>query len=142
MANTGRCLCGGVRYQVEGEIGDLVNCHCQFCRRAHGAAFATTALVATRDFHLLSGDDCIVRHGGRHFCRVCGTRLFNRGESHPGATSIVVASLDEDPKRPPVAHLNVESMARWYEILDGKAQYQAFPSGVDAALEAAAGGDE
>lgn len=36
MVRTGRCLCGHVRYELAGELPPLVNCHCQFCRRAQG----------------------------------------------------------------------------------------------------------
>ena len=61
MAHSGHCLCGAIRYELDGEIGDLVNCHCQFCRRAHGAAFATTTLVATRDLRVPGGEYLIVR---------------------------------------------------------------------------------
>ncbi len=142
MARTGHCLCGAVRYELAGDVDRLTNCHCQFCRRAHGAAFATTALVATKDLRVIAGEDVIVRHEGRHFCGACGTRLYNRGQSSPGATSLVVASLDEDPTESPVAHVNVESKAAWYEILDDKPQYPGFPPGVDAAMKAKSGEGE
>jgi hypothetical protein len=25
---TGSCLCGGIRYQIDGPLGAVVNCHC------------------------------------------------------------------------------------------------------------------
>ena len=37
---TGSCLCGQVRYEVEGELGGFVHCHCQTCRKAHGSAIS------------------------------------------------------------------------------------------------------
>ncbi|WP_438269777.1 GFA family protein [Neptunomonas phycophila] len=36
---TGSCLCGKVSYEISGEVGDIVHCHCVTCRKAHGAAF-------------------------------------------------------------------------------------------------------
>ncbi|WP_438269521.1 GFA family protein [Neptunomonas phycophila] len=36
---TGSCLCGNVSYEISGEVGDIVHCHCVTCRKAHGAAF-------------------------------------------------------------------------------------------------------
>ena len=24
----GSCLCGGIRYEIQGEIGEIVQCHC------------------------------------------------------------------------------------------------------------------
>ena len=54
MTRTGRCYCGVVQYRLEGDLGPLVNCHCQYCRRAHGAAFATVTLVQSADFRFTS----------------------------------------------------------------------------------------
>ncbi len=139
MSHSGRCLCGAVRYELAGEIGALVNCHCQYCRRAHGAAFVTTTLVATRDLHFVAGEQKIARYEGRYFCSLCGTRLFNRSEAYPAATVLVVCSLDENLVRAPVAHFNVESKAAWYHIPDDAPQHQGFPPEVDAALDRASG---
>lgn len=37
---TGQCLCGAISYEINGELGPVVNCHCLKCRRWHGAAFS------------------------------------------------------------------------------------------------------
>ena len=42
---TGSCLCGEVTYEISGKVGDIVHCHCQTCRKAHGAAFSSVAAV-------------------------------------------------------------------------------------------------
>ncbi len=118
MALAGHCLCKAVCFELDFEIQAITNCHCQFCRHAHGAAFVTTALVPTSALLITSGEDNIARHDGRYFCGNCGTRLFNRSDSFPHATSLVVTSLIEEPSTPPVAHMNIESKAPWYEILD------------------------
>ncbi len=127
---TGRCLCGAVRYEVDAELGPLVNCHCQFCRRAHGAAFSTMAAVPAAALHVTEGEDEIARHAGRHFCRRCATRLYNTTESIPDRVMLVAASLDPEPAQPPVLHINLESKAPWYEILDGCPCFEGFPPGV------------
>ena len=36
----GSCLCGGIRYEIDAELGPVTNCHCSQCRKAAGAAFA------------------------------------------------------------------------------------------------------
>ena len=46
----GSCLCGAIRYEVRGEIGDVVQCHCQRCRKANGTAFATNAPIKSQTF--------------------------------------------------------------------------------------------
>ena len=47
---TGSCLCGEIQYQIDGEIGMIVQCHCQKCRKANGTAFATNAPIAKSAF--------------------------------------------------------------------------------------------
>ena len=39
----GRCLCGGIRYTVRGELRDVINCHCERCRRFTGHHMAATS---------------------------------------------------------------------------------------------------
>lgn len=142
MGQTGRCLCGTVQYELSSEIGPLVNCHCRFCRRAHGAAFVTITWVRRDDVHFITGEDAVKEFrtagvGQRCFCERCGTRLYNRAESNPDFVALVIASLDEDPSQEPVIHVNVESKAGWYEILDGKPQFATLPPGAERALESA-----
>jgi hypothetical protein len=134
---TGGCLCGGVRYEVAARIEVLVNCHCRFCRRAHGAAFATTSPVPTRSLRIVEGEALLTRHGGRFFCGRCGTRLFSRASALPEVTALMVTGLDSEPTLAPSAHLNLESKAPWYEILDDAPRFDAFPEAISAALDRA-----
>lgn len=131
---TGGCLCGAVRYELDAEPGPLIHCHCRFCRRAHGAAFVTTTLVASDRLRVVSGGAAIRRHVDRHFCGICATRLYNRVADHPAATMLVVSSLDVEPTRAPALHVNLESKAPWYTILDEAPCFDALPPGVEASL--------
>ena len=131
MTRTGRCYCGVVRYELDGELGPLVNCHCQYCRRAHGAAFSTVSPVRSVDFRFTSGEEAVREYrnpeGFRYFCGCCGGRLFNRPMSTDEVLLLVVATLDAEPEQKPVVHINVESKASWHDILDDLPQYQALP---------------
>jgi hypothetical protein len=37
----GSCLCGGVCYEIDGEVGPMAHCYCSMCRKQHGASFVT-----------------------------------------------------------------------------------------------------
>ena len=139
---SGRCLCGTVQYELDGEIDVVVNCHCQYCRRAHGAAVVSIAPVRTVDLRFVAGADAIHEAhtdgvGVRAFCKQCATRLYNRPESTNALTMLVVGSLHEDPPVRPSMHLNVESKAGWYEILDGLPCFDALPPSAEEALASA-----
>ncbi|WP_290537184.1 hypothetical protein [Alcanivorax sp.] len=38
---TGSCLCGGVTFEIAGELAPIQVCHCQQCRKAQGTALVT-----------------------------------------------------------------------------------------------------
>ncbi|EON92914.1 glutathione-dependent formaldehyde-activating protein [Marinobacter lipolyticus SM19] len=39
MKQTGRCLCGGIQYEINAPLGDVLNCHCSMCRKLHASVF-------------------------------------------------------------------------------------------------------
>src|SRR5262245_7647601 len=121
MKLQGGCLCGAIRYEVEGPLAEAGNCHCSMCRRFHGAAFATYANVDTTQFHWLRGQDLLGVYGtspdaGWAFCRVCGSSLGLPSEGKLG--SIAIGTLDTDPGVRPSYHMFVGSKAAWYDIPD------------------------
>ena len=131
MESTGGCRCGRLRYRVEGAFGPVVNCHCSFCRRVHGAAFTTVAFIAPDRFSWLSPAESPSRYDTplgavRHFCGRCASPIFNYSPVlELGA--IVTNSLDSSQPSP-WAHVNVESKAPWLEISDGLPQFQGWPT--------------
>jgi hypothetical protein len=82
----GGCHCGNVRYEVELELGDVVECNCSICSKT-GTLLAFTG--ADR-FELLSGDDGLTDYQFAKkqihhlFCKRCGIRSFARGTGPNG----------------------------------------------------------
>ena len=131
MSVKGSCLCGGIRYEVNGKFGTVVNCHCSKCRKATGAAFRTRASIPVDAFRWLAGEDLISKFQSspgetRTFCRICGATLatfFAEGSTEIG---LPLGTLDDDPEVSPSAHVFVGSKAAWFEITD---QLPQFPEG-------------
>jgi hypothetical protein len=76
---SGSCLCGGVRFESDGPVRDVIVCHCGQCRRASGHCWAASSVPLDR-FHLV-GDETLgwfrsSDAARRGFCRVCGASLF------------------------------------------------------------------
>jgi hypothetical protein len=119
----GSCLCGGVRYQVDGELGPVALCHCGMCRKATGTAFATNASVERRGFKLVAGSDLIQRYESspdnwRCFCRICGAPVFSESSNMPDYVRLRLGLLDDDPGVRPAYHFAVNFKAPWFEICD------------------------
>ena len=129
----GSCLCGSIQYSIDDELKFIVNCHCRFCRKAHGAPFTTVLFMPFSKFELtqgqgsLTGYEVTAANAWRYFCAKCGTRLYSHSPS-AGMISLVVASLETGAQLHPIANINVESRCPWYEINDGLPQFQSVPS--------------
>jgi hypothetical protein len=54
---TGRCL--GVRFEIKGQLGPVVYCHCSMCRYANGSSCATNASVRSDEFRIVTGRELI-----------------------------------------------------------------------------------
>jgi hypothetical protein len=117
MSASGGCLCGAVRYEVDGPVRDVLICHCSSCRRTHGHTGAYTE-CADEDLVLIAaGGLCWYVEDGRArgFCSGCGASLFWRAEGER-ATSISAGTLDEPTGLRTVAHIYTASQGDYYEI--------------------------
>lgn len=128
----GSCLCGEIEYEVELIPGKVFNCHCSFCRKAHGAAFVTLALANGKSLNIKKGSEYIKEHqnrlgGFRAFCSNCGTRLMNYGPDKSLYLSVALSTVDTSVESKPIAHVNVESKASWHEPYSGIPCFPGFP---------------
>ena len=115
---TGSCLCGAVRYEVGGELRDVVNCHCAMCRKTHGHIGAYTAtkktalrLTESRGLKWYTASN-IARRG---FCSECGGTLFWEpfGEDY---ISIAAGTVDPPTGLQTVMQIHVNSAGDYYTI--------------------------
>lgn len=123
----GSCLCGGVRYEVDAELGPSVHCHCGQCRKASGGSFATNASVPADAFRFVEGEALVSRWESspgqfRCFCQRCGSPLVKRFDAKPEEVRLRLGTLDSDPKTTPAAHIFVSFKAPWTRITDGLPQ--------------------
>ncbi|WP_233153008.1 GFA family protein [Motiliproteus sp. MSK22-1] len=116
---TGSCLCSKVKYEISGEVGDIVHCHCQTCRKAHGSAFSSVASVADTDFKLFGFEHLNFYESSegkkRYFCSHCGTQIYAKRD---GTRHLILrlGSLDTDPNAREKNHIWVSQKASWYDI--------------------------
>ena len=128
MVLSGSCLCGTIRYEIRGELGPIVLCHCAQCRKAQGSAFATNAAVNAADFAIVAGEEALTAYESspgkkRHFCRWCGSPIISTRDTIPGVVRVRIGTLDSRLEVTPSAHIYTASKAAWEEIHDGLPQY-------------------
>ncbi|WP_295643852.1 GFA family protein [uncultured Methylibium sp.] len=131
---TGGCLCGAVRYRIDGEPGPIVLCHCSLCRKAQGGAFAVNAPVRAADFHLLAGAEVLTAYASspgkwRSFCARCGSPIHSRRDDRPEVLRLRIGTLDTPIAGRPAAHIHVASKAGWWTIDDDLPQHAGVEPG-------------
>lgn len=123
---SGSCLCGAVRFKVDGRMRQIVACHCGQCRKQTSNFFASTnatkddvSFSETRGLKWFASSD----DAERGFCQKCGSLLFWR-RFNSDTLSISAGSLDGETGLTICEHIYVADKPDWYEIHDGKPQYQ------------------
>jgi len=119
----GSCLCGAVRYEVDGTFERFFLCHCEHCRKDTGSAHAANLFSSTARLRWVSGEDRVMTftlpqtQHTRSFCAGCGSALPSL--QMEGQLLVVPAgSLDTPLSTRPDAHLFVASRADWDDHLE------------------------
>jgi hypothetical protein len=119
---SGRCLCGGVRFELTKPPTVAGYCHCTRCQRRTGTTSSAQARIDGRTFRLLDGAELVKawRHpdGGfeKLFCRECGAQLFARDPDDPAQMSIRLGAFDGDPGVRPSFRAYVANAAPWEPV--------------------------
>ncbi|HEY0820299.1 MAG TPA: GFA family protein [Rhizobacter sp.] len=129
MTYTAQCLCGGVRFRIDGALAPIQICHCAQCRRAQGSAFAANIPVAESAVHFDSGAELMASFEStpgkqRVFCRRCGSPIYSARSSLPGVLRLRAGLINEALDVRPLFHAYVAHKANWYDIRDDVPQHR------------------
>lgn len=115
----GSCLCGAIAYEADAEMRQIVHCHCQTCRKTHGAAFSSVTAVPRAGFRWTRGAellDAIESSPGkfRRFCTKCGSHLMAERMAQPNVL-LRLGCLDTPVRDIPQVHIWRSDSATWYD---------------------------
>jgi hypothetical protein len=116
---TGGCQCGAVRYALDAMPEGVHVCHCRMCQKAVGGPFAVICPVQKTALHITRGSLSFFRSsevGRRGFCANCGTPMTFDYPSDADI-GVLVGTLDEPSRVPPVIQYGNESRVGWYQTL-------------------------
>lgn len=127
----GTCLCGTLRYEIDGPFTMMMHCHCSMCRKHHGAPFATFVAAPLSSFRWIAGEEAVAKyrsseHGTRSYCTKCGS-VAPMLMAPMDVAVCPAGNLEDDPGVRPTAHMFVGSKAPWYAITDALPQHEAIP---------------
>ena len=123
----GGCTCGAVRYRMTGGPMFVHCCHCRWCQRETGAAFALNAMIEADRVVLLAGEPEVVATpslsgGGQKIarCPECRVALWSNYAGVGDAVRFVrVGTLDRPDLLPPDIHIYTASKQTWVVIPPG-----------------------
>ncbi|QYZ68745.1 GFA family protein [Neotabrizicola shimadae] len=124
MPHSGSCLCGAVRFTVEGDLPPPDGCHCVNCRKQTGHYLVSTdvpkaALSVTGADHVgwfQSSEK--VRRG---FCTRCGSTLF-WDPVFRDWIGVAMGAFDSPTDTHQSKHIFTSEKGDYYDIADGLPQ--------------------
>ncbi|MEE9213589.1 MAG: GFA family protein [Thermodesulfobacteriota bacterium] len=132
---TGGCLCGAVKYEVNGKLYNVIICHCSKCRHIHGHVSAHASskredlrLLEQRGLKWYQSVKDETPDVYRGFCKECGSSLFwdPRGDDH---IYISAGTLDQPTGLKTIGHIWLSQAGDYYEITDDLEKYEQDSNG-------------
>lgn len=128
----GGCLCGAVRFEVDGSFDRFFLCHCSRCRQITGSAHASNLFSDAARLRWLVGEDLVRTYavpGTRFvssFCACCGSALPNVAPG--GRLKVPAGSLETPVGLRPIAHIFADSRADWDDHLEDVPAFATRPA--------------
>ena len=122
----GRCTCGEVKYRMTSKPLFVHCCHCRWCQRESGGAFAINAMIEADRVALLEGaPEAILvptpSGGGQKVfrCPSCRVSLWsNYLRAGELVRFVRVGTLEEPDRLPPDIHIHTVSKQPWITLPD------------------------
>ena len=127
----GSCLCGAVRFILDGPAMFINHCHCTMCRKVHGAAFGSFLHADGAFFRWEAGESLVRSYASsagnsRNFCPVCGSTVFFTMTGVPGVRVSVGNFVD--PQFPaPLVECYRPMRHHWLTTPPGAESFDTFP---------------
>ena len=124
----GKCFCGAVEIQVDGEPVDMGYCHCASCRSWSAGPVNAFTLWPPQSVRITRGADNIgtyhkTEQSHRKWCKTCGGHIFS---DHPPMGLVdVYAAVIPSLKFKPAVHVNYGEKV--LSIKDGLPKQKDFP---------------
>ncbi len=126
----GGCLCGDVRYTTRGNPAVVIVCHCTWCQRRTGTAFAVMASFERDQVRVTGKAVSTYRsksdESGRwldlEFCPACGTSIGFTLEWAPNVRAINSGTFDQpnwiSTQKQKFHHIFTRSAQDWTQVTD------------------------
>jgi len=135
----GGCDCRALRYRLDDEPLWVHCCHCRWCQRETGSAFAINAMIEASRLTLLAGTPDLVHTPsdsglGQQIarCPACRIALWSHyAGSGPAVAFVRVGTLDDPDRLPPDVHIFTARKQPWVVLPPGVPRFDAYYTQAD-----------
>lgn len=121
LMKNGTCLCGEIKFEIEGEIRWGGACHCRMCQRQSAGAFQVWAAFNANDLKVISGTVKNYKSSAnviRSSCSTCSSHLFFKYIDNDKDIYVSAMALDGADIKPET-HIWWTSKQEWLCMNDG-----------------------
>jgi len=123
----GGCTCGAVRYRMKAKPIIVHCCHCSWCQRETGSAFAVNAFIEASEVEPLKGSPVqttLPSLSGKgqvlSRCPDCGVTVWsNYAGAGPKFNFVRAGTLDDPSQVPPDIHIYTSTKQPWVVLPEG-----------------------
>ncbi len=125
----GSCLCGSIKYALNGPPLFLSYCHCSLCQKASGSVMLAALHTGSSGFQWIGGEQYLNAYEStpgieRFFCARCGSNMPVVRGAH---ITIPAGTLDTKVGVKPVVHVYCASKPAWDELSDTLPRFAGLP---------------
>ena len=117
----GRCLCGAVSFEYQGQENWVCHCHCESCRRNTSSPYTTFVGVPRTAFRFTGVEPSVYRSSPgvrRLFCPSCGAPVAFDADKFPDEIHFYLAALEDASGLEPEYHVFASEKVPWIELGD------------------------
>jgi hypothetical protein len=130
----GGCDCRYVRYRMTSRPLIVHGCHCRWCQRETGTAFATNAMIEAQRVEIQGGEvlviDTPLNSGRGQKIARCPKCLIALWSNYGGAGEVIrfvrVGTLDDPTAFEPDIHIFTSSKQPWVQLPAGKRSFPEY----------------
>ena len=133
ILGSGLCACGDCHFEVLNSSLFVHCCHCTYCQRQTGSAFALNAMVESSAIKLTKGDmenfEVSTASGkGQNICRCssCKTALWSHYGAAGHAIAFVRVGTLQDTDIEPDVHIYTSSKASWVRVPENARSFEEY----------------
>jgi hypothetical protein len=130
----GHCSCNRLRYRLKAKPMIVHCCHCSWCQRESGSAFAVNAVIETDNVEMVFGEPDTIEipsasgKGQKVVrCPHCRVALWSHYGGGGEAISFIRVGTLEDPGAcPPDVHIYTSTRQDWVVLPEGARSFEGY----------------